>query len=387
MMSHERPGLALAGALAALLSCCPAQATIITGGVTGTGMTVQDYTATSFKSTTNPAEFRADYKSFDGQYDTTTTAYMWLTNQPPTVANPVSIVYNFNARWSLNSVSIWNYNEPGTQSSGMPYSDRGLKDVVIGVSDDWGQTWTDLVTTTLTPAPGATPYTTPDVFSIPYTEATSLRITATSRFANNPADNYSGLTEVQIDGTKLADATRLPISSATASTSWGPRTPDKTFDSYRYDNDTNHMWLSDGQTTPTITWDLGSAQTFNCMELYNYNEGGVGSAYLNRGVRNFLLQFSMDNAIWGAALGPYTLPKGKGTDNIGYLLLLGEETGITARYTRLLVQSNYGDSLYAGLEEVEFWSLPTSALLPIPEPATLALLGAGLLALARRRRT
>jgi len=335
-----------------------AGAALITGAVTGPGLVVQDYSGSSYQG--SGTDMRMAYKTFDGVYNSTNMNDMWLTNRVPSVASPVSIDYNFNARWNLSSLDIWNYNEIGVAS-------RGFKDVSISVSNDWGRTWSQVAASTLTQAPGSTSYGTPDAISLAGVQATNLRITATSKFGS-ASDAYSGLSEVQIFGNKISGATKISPANVTPSSAWGARTANKTYDGYRYDNQPDaHMWLSNGEPSPTIQWDLGSVRPLHHLNVFNYNESGGSPLFVQRGIQSTKLEYSADGSTWQqVGSGNLTLPQAKGTnDTPGYEIVLGGEAGVPARYVRMTNVSNFGGHTYTGLQEVEFYATAPANLIDL----------------------
>ncbi len=334
--------------LAAVVGTClaalavPAQGALIQGGVTGPGMVVQDYTGTSYQP-----DGRQAYKSFDSNLNSTSPPTMWLTQQVPTLAVPVSITYNFNTLWQLGSMNVWNYNETS-------FTGRGFKDVTIWLSGDYGQTWTQMAATTLNQAPGSTSYNTPDTISFGGSYATNLRITATSNYG---ASGYSGLNDVQITGTRQQSLALLGAASVTTSSFYPGRSGMNTVDGFRYDNDYNHMWLSNLETSPTIQWDLGSVRQLHHMNIFNYNEPGV----TDRGLQSAKLEYSTDGVTWTQVGSTnITIPRAKGTnDSPGATFLLGGGAAVPARYVRMTNVTNYGNA-YAGLQEVEFYATAPS---------------------------
>jgi hypothetical protein len=168
------------------------------------------------------------------------------------------------------------------------------------------------------------------------------------------------------------------------------------------------MWLSQGtfnsagelevpDTSPEVTFDMGSVVDLHRMKVYNYNEYNEGHALeaqlLGRGVA------SMDVMVAGDDLNFTTLiaglpvdvaPTAGDTIDIGQIVDLG---GTSARYVKFVVLSNHngrdftdplGDDTFdnfAGLSEVRFYA--------VPEPASAALAAMCLIAVAgfgRRRR-
>ncbi len=121
--------------------------------------------------------------------------------------------------------------------------------------------------------------------------------------------------------------------------------------------DVDGMWLSAaGDTTPTVTFDLGGVHAVGSLELYNYNELNLTS----RGVAQAEILVSTDNINY-SSLGTFDFDQATGNGaNPGQFVSLG---GVQARYVQLGVVANYGDSGYTGLNEVAFMG---EALQPMP---------------------
>ncbi|NQT41057.1 MAG: DUF4457 domain-containing protein, partial [Planctomycetes bacterium] len=130
-----------------------------------------------------------------------------------------------------------------------------------------------------------------------------------------------------------------------------------TNDPVGWPGDVEGMWLSAaGDTTPTVTFDLGGVHAVDSLELYNYNELNITS----RGVAQAEILVSNDNVTY-SSLGTFDFDQATGNGaNPGQFVSLG---GVQARYVQLGVVANYGDAGYTGLNEVAFIG---EALQPMP---------------------
>jgi len=135
------------------------------------------------------------------------------------------------------------------------------------------------------------------------------------------------------------------------------------------------LWHTDsGDANGWIRFDLGEEVPISGIHVWNYN-GNDTSA---RGIQNVDVRFSSDS-ISGPFSNTQSLTFAEAPQTTTYE---GEQidlaSPVTARFVEFDIQSNYGDSDFSGLSEVRFTA--------VPEPASLALLGAGGLMLIGRRR-
>ena len=135
------------------------------------------------------------------------------------------------------------------------------------------------------------------------------------------------------------------------------------------------QWLS-AVTTPDdgfATLDLGAVYELGTLKVWNYNE------YAPCGVATMYLEVSSDNVTYvdsGLGLISLVAAPGDETTVFGELVALG---GVSARYVNFDIVTSQAYPVAVGMSEVKFYE--------VPEPATIALLGLGALALIRKRRT
>ena len=140
------------------------------------------------------------------------------------------------------------------------------------------------------------------------------------------------------------------------------------------DDNFHNMWMTNGTTTGTLVFDLGSVFSLADTLVWNYNADCCG---LGRGVQNMTALIST-NGITYTSIGSFSLTQGTGSPIPDNVLNLG---GATGRYVKFDLTANYGDTTYIGLSEVQFESST------VPEPSTSALyfIGASVLAFLLKR--
>lgn len=148
------------------------------------------------------------------------------------------------------------------------------------------------------------------------------------------------------------------------------------------------MWLNNGSgnyggavdSNPSITFNLGSVYNVASMMVINYNE------------QNFTRRGIQTAQVWAALadmnftfLGNISLTQASGSAAT-MMNVQGVYIGTNAQYVRLTNLTSFlgagEDNDFVGLSEVAF---DGTAVAAVPEPASLALLGFGLLGLAAAR--
>ena len=314
------------------------------------------------------------------QHGTTPDGYMWLNDYSTTGW----IGFDLGAVTALSGFQLWNYNEAGN------FTNRGMQSADVIVSLD-GVTGTSLGNFSFAKAPGTATYAGDD-YSL--AEPVLARYVLFDNAVNfgGPSSDTLGLSEIRFaTPTLISGVTAIASSAYTPGGRVGSKLLDGSgmsgFASEWADDDPANMWLADrgnivGQT---VTFDLCGEYELRAARVWNYNEAGGSTPFINRGVELMDIALSLDGldffTLEGPVGGHFYLNQAPGTDNYidADMLDLG---GGWARYVRFTVVDYYGTtpgSDYVGLSEVRFYGT-------VPEPATLSLLALGGLGLLRRRR-
>lgn len=307
-------------------------------------------------------------KIYDGNKVTTAVNQMWLSME-----SAPQLTYMFDARCRLDSLNVWNYNEAGSQTT------RGIKDVQISYSNDWGRTYSAPISTTFAQAPGNLTIT-PTTVALGGVYATNVRI----KGMNTYGDSWAGLTEVESNGTSTtAPMTKVTgVTVASVSSEYSLRLGAYTLDGNKDNTDPNNAaWHSNfGDHTPTITYQFGMPRNVDHLLIWNFNEAVANNS--SRGFKDFEVSVSAEGTIFTPVTDPldgdttFTLFRNNGlVPALTNYVYLG---GVSAVYMRLHALNSYGDvSDVTGLNEVEFY---------VPEPATAGILCLGALCLGWRQR-
>ena len=123
------------------------------------------------------------------------------------------------------------------------------------------------------------------------------------------------------------------------------------------------MWLSvpSGDESLWIRYQFDATYKLQQMMVWNYNAPSEASDGF--GLKDVTIEYSTDGATW-SVLKDVQLARATGADGeaVGTVVNLG---GISAKFVRLLVQSNWGGAQY-GLSEVRFFHIPMRARAPQP---------------------
>jgi hypothetical protein len=234
---------------------------------------------------------------------------MWLSHGTFTTPNDLNpeIVFDLHARYNLESVQIWNYNEAGLTA-------RGIKSFQIRLSDD-GVAYDALPGVyTLLRSPGGTTTDISQMISLPagtVARYVKFDVETVGGVSNHGGDySFVGLSEVRFCGTPAAGESRLlfpKIHSVSSSLAGFDRKAPYVLQGHDLFGDTHGtdpegaMWLSQGNAAgaaadndPEITFDMGTVVRLSEKRVWNYNEAG----FTGRGIRTADVLVAGENGLF-----------------------------------------------------------------------------------------
>lgn len=131
-------------------------------------------------------------------------------------------------------------------------------------------------------------------------------------------------------------------------------------------------------TTGYIEFDLGEVMAVDSMAFWNFSHPGITRVAID--------EFAL--TVGSTFIGAFSSQLPSGRPELADILRFD---AVEAQVIRLDILSNHGDSRWVGLGEIAFGAQPGPApgarslaavTIPVPEPATIAFLGAGLAGLA-----
>jgi hypothetical protein len=134
----------------------------------------------------------------------------------------------------------------------------------------------------------------------------------------------------------------------------------------QHSTDLKDMWLSAGTQPNWIQFAFDKA--YKLSEMWVWNSNQMIEAFIGFGAKNVKVEYSMDGSTWTELQGvpPFAQGTGSPTYTSNTTVNCG---GVSAKYVKLTILSQWGFVPQAGLSEVRFFSAPMQARAPVPAVA------------------
>lgn len=255
-----------------------------------------------------------------------------------------SVTYDLNDVFDLGSVRIWNYNHGAALQ-------RGAKTIDVLTSRD-NQTYTLADTLSLDQAPGDSSYN-GQKFDFTGNAARYVRFQITE---SHGATGNVGLAEIQFFGGVSDAGEEVPVIDASTSVGNGAAGLINVYngsgldgESVFHDNFGSNRYTSNFNTTPTLDFELAELVRLGKINVWNFTAG----QQTDRGIREARILTSVDGLDFQDQ-GVFEFRRGSSTQTHFDAIDL-RERAIDARFVRLEVISNWGDSSFTGLGELKFF--------------------------------
>ena len=314
-----------------------------------------------------------------GQHTSSFATNNHWRDQVDPATNTVQLTFDLGARFDLDSIRIWNYNEAA-------HTSRGVSGLDVSFSND-GVSFSGSQTVSPTQASGNSSYTGAD-YALSATNARYVRFDVNSRFAND--NNFTGISEVRFNTTTSQIAINsIYTNLAGDDPNFGPEDLNGGgFTSYEgqirsssSEGYFNKLWRDNEGISGVnisgaeLTFDLGTDQDVNLIKVWNYNESGQTV----RSIKNLEIWASDDDSTYTQVGGTWTLDQARDAAIASDQTVLALPQ-LNTRYVQFRPLTVYGNSNnFYGIGEVQFYNV-------VPEPATMSLLAIGGIAMLRRRR-
>lgn len=300
-------------------------------------------------------------------------------------ANTLSVTFDLGARFDLDQMRVWNYNEVSGTS-------RGVRDMDVSFSND-NLNFTQPHAVTLSEATGVPTYSGEDhnfnlnqgyryvKFNVSTSHGSSGGLTGLSEVRFNTTTAEITPASVSVNQYANGGAVFAPVNMINDRGMVG-------FGNEQSDSVTaasnDGMWrqkIQDGNTVAAsvINFDLGSDHAIGAIKVWNYHEEFSNVFYNERGVAEFDLYQSDDDVNY-SFVGTFSLDEQlEQLQSVKHNVIDLNGQNVDARYLEFRLKTNHGGNYY-GLNEVRFYAPAI-----IPEPGSLMLTLAGVSMLLKRR--
>jgi len=283
---------------------------------------------------------------------------MWLTAPGD---DPLYIQYEFDDVYDVQEIWVWNYNIMFEKILNF-----GAKDVTIEYSLN-GTDWTPWGDVEFAQATAEDSYVANTIIDLGGVFARYIRLYIWTSWGFLPE---VGLSEVRfLTGTQpdsVADA--HPIARVTASSNIASREgegPENTVNgsglnaNYQHSTTYTDMWLVQADPEETLVYiQFEFDDVYDVYEMWVWNYNVIFEPILNFGVKNVIIEYSVNGTDW-VAWGGAELAQAPAGANYAANTILDLE-GISARYVRLTILDAWGPLGQVGLSEVRFFSGQTT---------------------------
>jgi len=169
-----------------------------------------------------------------------------------------------------------------------------------------------------------------------------------------------GFWALVLAGTNIAFSDVITNIGATASSSHPSMGPKKTVDGSGLNGSDQHstegtdMWLSSmGDDTPWIQYEFDRAYTLDKMWVWNSNQ--FIEPFAEFGAKDVSIQYSTNGSNWVDLSGEPKFSQAPGASGYAHNTTV-DFYGVTAKYVKLIINSNYGSLGQCGISEVRFFA-------------------------------
>jgi hypothetical protein len=157
--------------------------------------------------------------------------------------------------------------------------------------------------------------------------------------------------------------------TATASSSQAGAGPENTVNGSglnsadQHSADLKDMWLSTGVQPNWIQYQFDKA--YKLSEMWVWNSNQLIEPYIGFGAKSVKVEYSTDGTTWTQLQGVPQFAQGTGAPTYTSNTTVNF-SGVSAKYVKLTINSQWGVVPQTGLSEVRFFSVPVQARSPVP---------------------